>query len=338
MTGTQDPAGDYRRQYAGVRALVLGATGFIGRWVARCLTAAGADLALTVRDTTLASEVFDAYDVRGTAHPLDLGDSTEVRHLVQRVRPAITFNLAGYGVARHEQDEQEARRINAQLIATLCEAVAALGPGGWPGQALVHAGTAMEYGTTAGDLAELTTPHPTTLYGRSKLQGTLNLQRCCRLTGVKGLTARLFAVYGPGEAPERLLPTLIRAARSGDVVPLTAGLHRRDFVYVEDAADGMLRLGLSPDRSGEPVNVATGVLTSIRDFARTAAAVLGVAETTLRFGALPTREEEMYHDAVTNDRLRRLTGWTPRMSIADGVTRTASFLQGLEARAARRER
>jgi nucleoside-diphosphate-sugar epimerase len=52
--------------YAGVRVLVFGATGFIGRWVARLLTEAGADLWLGVRDTERAGEVLEPYGIKGS--------------------------------------------------------------------------------------------------------------------------------------------------------------------------------------------------------------------------------------------------------------------------------
>jgi nucleoside-diphosphate-sugar epimerase len=67
------------------------------------------------------------------------------------------------------------------------------------------------------------------------------------------------------------------------------------------------------------------VLTSIREFTETAAAVLGVERVRLDFGALPTRPEEMHHDRVATDRLVRLTGWRPNTPIAEGVQRTRSF-------------
>jgi GDP-4-dehydro-6-deoxy-D-mannose reductase len=131
--------------------------------------------------------------------------------------------------------------------------------------------------------------------------------------------ARLFAVYGPGEHDGRLLPSLQRLARTGGRIGLTAGHQRRDFTYVEDAVEGLLRLAVSPVPPGTVVNVATGTLTSVRDFALTAAALLRLDPAALDFGALPTRPEEMVHDVVDVTRLEALTGWRPRTSVADGL-------------------
>jgi nucleoside-diphosphate-sugar epimerase len=303
----------------------LGGAGFIGRWVARRLSAYGAILTLPVLSTAAAQSVFSFYGVQGEAVQVDLSQPGAIRDLLASVRPAITFNLAGYGVNRSERDETMAYEINANLIDGLCEAVLPVKDGHWPGQDIVHVGSALEYGAIGGDLAETSVPNPTTLYGRSKLAGTLRLAQHCRTQAIKGLTARLFTVYGPGEYAGRLMPSLLEAARSGEALPLTAGTQKRDFTYVEDVAEGLLRLGLATADPGEAVNLATGRLTTVKRFAETAARILGIQRAQLHFGALPTRVEEMEHSEVAIGRLRRLTSWTPEAAIAEGIRRTAEF-------------
>lgn len=327
MAESRAPAQDYSRDYLGVRTVVFGATGFIGRWVARTLSAAGAKLTLPVRDQSAARDVFDVYEVAGEVQELDARDDDGLRALLHHVGPAIVFNLVGYGVDRRENVAECAYKINADLIANVCAAMAEIAVPAWKGQSVIHVGTAMEYGATGGDLSESGPTQPTTLYGRSKLAGTRAVLQCCRHYHLKGLTARLFAVYGPGESRDRLLPSLVDAASTYNQIPLTAGRHERDFVYVEDVAEGLLRLGLTSVQSGEPVNVATGRLSSIRAFTQIAAGVLGIPDHRLEFGVLPTRPEEMRHGPVTIERLRSLTEWKPPTTIVEGVRKTMAFEQ-----------
>ncbi|MGB7208308.1 MAG: NAD-dependent epimerase/dehydratase [Pyrinomonadaceae bacterium] len=315
----------YRDEYSGVRAMVLGSTGFIGRWVARGLCDAGAKVFLPVRDVSAAKEVFDEYDIDGDIFQLDLLDEQSVRSLFREISPTVTFNLAGYGVDRAEQNEELAYQTNVDLIETVCSAISEIRDHRWAGLNIVNVGSAMEYGLAGGDLSEDSLVRPTTLYGKSKLAGTNALTDCCRRFGLKGVTARLFSVYGPGESRQRLLPTLVHAAQNVVPIPLTPGLHRRDFVYVEDVAEGLLRLGLKPAVPGEVVNLATGVLNSIRTFAETAAGTLGISPERLRFGSLSTRSEEMNHEPVNIERLRSFTGWVPNTMIASGIRKTLQF-------------
>jgi nucleoside-diphosphate-sugar epimerase len=108
-----------------------------------------------------------------------------------------------------------------------------------------------------------------------------------------------------------------------ETLNLTAGTQSRDFTYVEDVAEGLLRLGLGTKiEPGAVVNLATGELTSVRTFIAVAAAILKLPSANLRFGALATRPEEMQHDAISIERLRGLTGWTPSTKIEAGIRKT----------------
>jgi len=229
--------------------MVLGATGFIGRWVARLLSEAGADLILPVRDLNRAKRIFEDYSVRGRSVEIDLTEEG-IAELLAESRPDITFNLVGYGIDRNETDEASARKINAYFVEELCSAVSGLPPTDWGGLRLVHAGTAMEYGAAKGDLNEDTECLPTTLYGNSKLEGTLRLTGICNEGAISAVVCRLFAVYGPGEHPNRLVPMLLGAAQNKGPIKFTKGAHKRDFCYVGDVAEGLMRVGASKARSG----------------------------------------------------------------------------------------
>ncbi len=309
------------------RVFVLGASGFIGRWVSRLVCQIGARPCLIVRDSESARRVFSDYEISGEIIEADLLRLDSVGELIAKIRPDAVFNLAGYGVDRSERDEEAAYRINADLVEAICKAMALNPNPDWPGQQIVHVGSALEYGEIGGNLAEDSAPNPTTLYGQSKLMGTNLLSQFCRKLGVKGITARLFTVYGPGEHDGRLFPSLLKAAASGETLPLTVGEQKRDFTYVEDVAEGLLRLAVSELQPGEIVNLATGRLTTVRNFVETAASALNIPENKLQFGLIPTRSEEMQHDNVTVDLLRRTISWIPPTGIAEGIQRTKNFEQ-----------
>ncbi len=320
-----EPTSGQTKPYIDAPVVVLGASGFIGRWVALHLARIGARVHAPVRDVARTSELFSSYAIDAVVERIDLSAFSTVGEFLRRARPAVVFNLAGYGVDRTERDEKTAFRINARLVRTLVLELADADGPAWPGQRLVHVGSALEYGTAKGDLAEDTRASPTTLYGRSKLAGTLLLQRAAERTGVRALTARLFTVYGPGEHVNRLLPSLIGCAEDGRPLDLTRGDQERDFTYVEDVAEGLLRLALSGAEPGAVVNLATGIITPVREFVQIAAEVLEIPSEHLRFGALATRSEEMSHRPVAITRLRRLTGWAPSTGIREGISRTAAF-------------
>jgi nucleoside-diphosphate-sugar epimerase len=312
--------------YVGIPALVLGASGFIGAWTVRALHAAGADVTAVIRDRARAGRALGELASHVRLAVADLTSPATIDQLLDSA--AVVFNLAGYGVDRRERDPDCQHALNTELAAHVAARLAEREHGGWQGLQLVHAGSALEYGRLEGVLSESRAPQPTTDYGRAKLQGTRAVEARCAASGLRAVVARLFTVYGPGEHSDRLLPALLRAAQSGGPLDLTSGRQARNFTYVEDVADGLLRLGVSAALPGTVVNLAGPRLHTVREFAETAAAVLGMKPAQLRFGALPDREDEMWHGDVDVARLRALTSWIPATSIADGIRRTREMSHG----------
>ena len=312
--------------YRDLPVAVVGAAGFIGRWVARLLSFCGAAVHLTVRDAGPAAPIFREYGVSGEISEVDLLDRREIDSFLKKARPAITFNLAGYGVDRAEHDAHLAYRLNTEFPAILAAAIARQCPI-HRGPRLVHVGSGIEYGRSACELQETTIPTaPDTLYARTKLAGSMALQRFCVEHGFSALTVRLFTVYGPGEHAGRLLPSLLEAARRGNDFLLSVGNQQRDFAYVEDVAEGLLRLGAAPATPSHTIiNLATGRMATVRQFAESAADILGIPPANLKFGALPVRFDEMNYTSVSIERLRAITGWAPKTNPAEGIAATARF-------------
>lgn len=314
--------------------VILGASGFIGRWLSRGLSQNGANVFLFVRDKLVAKTVFEQYGINGAVFELDLiEDANSLLGIFQTISPDVVFNLAGYGVNPSQRDNDIAYKINADLVQTVCIAMAAAKNNNWGGQDVVHVGSALEYGKDTGDLSEALVCIPTTLYGKSKLLGTQRLTTYCEQNGLKGVTVRLFSVYGPGEHSSRLLPLLINAAKD-QLLPLTEGGQKRDYTYIDDVVEGLLRIGAARKseivNNGGIINLASGQLNSVRSFVETAASVLTIDSKNLQFGKIPVRNEEMQHLPVTNFRLQQQTDWLPSVSIAEGISRCIKFLKSLE--------
>jgi nucleoside-diphosphate-sugar epimerase len=314
---------DIGSAYRGSRALVLGAGGFIGRWVARGLTRSQARLAVAVRDPAAFERIAGRWNITADVFSLSALDELSVAGVVRDADPDIVFNLVGYGVDREESDSELMWRINRDFVRHAALALAQSPTS--RERRFVHVGSALEYGLLEGVAMEERDAEPHTPYGKSKLEGTNALGDVARETGLQAVTARAFTVFGPGEHPGRLLPTLRRAAIDGTPVRLSSGAQRRDFCYVEDVAEGLLRLGVSTARPGEVVNLATGRLIPVREFAETAARVLGLQPEQLNFGAESIRNDEMRITGVDVRRLEAWTGWTPPKDLETALRRAADF-------------
>lgn len=284
-------------------------------------------MTVLVRDPDAFARIATPWGITARLMAVTALNADSVTHLLREAAPDIVFNLIGYGVDRDETEPDLMWGINRDLVRQASLAMAhSPHAGTWSqGKRFIHMGSALEYGLIEGVATEDGATEPHTLYGRSKLAGTVALRDVARETGLRAITARAFTVFGPGEHQGRLLPTIRRAAQTGSTVRLSAGLQRRDFCYVEDIAEGMLRLGLAALAPGEVVNLASGRMTRVRDFAETAARILGLPPERLQFGAEPIRADEMRISGVDVRRLEACTGWTLPPDVAKALRRAVEF-------------
>ncbi|MCK6504080.1 NAD(P)-dependent oxidoreductase [Myxococcota bacterium] len=278
-----------------MNVLLLGGSGFIGRHLRSALPAARAP----------------------ARSDLDLADPAAVRASLRALRPDLVFNLAAAGVHPSDRAPSRLRAINEGLPRLLAEELA-------EGAVLVHAGSAAELGAGADADEGVACEGAAGPYGQSKRAGTRAVLEVAAARGQRAVVARLFSVYGPGEAPHRLLPQLQAAARETSrwPLPLTEGHQRRDLTYVGDVVQGLLALARAAPAGGTLVNLATGRNTPVRELVERAAALLGLPAGALAFGALPERPDEPAHGAVPVARLRALVGWAPPTGLEEGLRRT----------------
>jgi nucleoside-diphosphate-sugar epimerase len=120
---------------------------------------------------------------------------------------------------------------------------------------------------------ELTNMYMTTPYQITKMLGELYCNYFYKVQGVPTVKARFFNSFGPGEVPgqyRNVIPNFIFWAKQGLSLPITGtGEETRDFTYVGDIVDGLLRMGFFKDAIGEEMNLAAGREIKIKDLAAT---------------------------------------------------------------------
>jgi nucleoside-diphosphate-sugar epimerase len=291
------------------------------------LLAVGAEVICVVRGTT-----------RSLAHGCrvidggDLAQAGALSRLIAELQPAVLFQMAGYGVAKDERDPDRSLRLNVALVAEALAALTRCRVGSdWRGVRLVQPGSALEIGPGAGAVDEATGGQPHTDYGRHKAAATAAVARATRAGDVAGVTARLFTVFGTGERPGRLLPMLWSRRHDREPIELSSGAQRRDFVYLDDVAFGLVELAATADPAALTagrapfdqtcLHLASGRLTSVREFVTVAAKTFGIDAQRLQFGARPQLPEELFHGPVANGRLRAALGWVPSADLQDGLER-----------------
>lgn len=298
--------------------LVTGATGFIGSVLARRIAAGGARVVCPVRAESARMARLDGIPGVDVVALACFGVA-ELRPVFARVRPDVVVHLAAYGVAPVECDPEAMLDGNAGLTARLLIAAGAAPP-----RRFVHAGSCSEYAPAQAPhrIAETHPLAPASLYGAAKAGAYLVGTALAAQLGIPFVTARLFGVYGAGEAPHRLIPHIAWHLRHGRTPELTPGGQARDLTHVDDVVEALM-VAATAERleAGRAYNVCSGEPVLVRDVAAATARLLGCPGADLGLGRRPYRDDEPMWMVGDGARFREATGWAPRIGLEEGIGR-----------------
>lgn len=293
-----------------LKVLVTGASGFIGRRCLERLIAAGLEVHAVTSPS--GSVVTDSPGVDW--HRVDLLDVHQCDSLVAQTEPHYLLHAAWIATPGVFWTSPENLAWLAST-ATLVRSFYARG-----GVRAVGVGTCAEYEWGEEDCRERSTPlRPSTAYGQCKLAACLAFEAAAVSHSRGWAWARLFFPYGPGEPPKRLIPAVIDAMLRGAPIDCTEGRQVRDFVFVDDIADALVRLLLH--EANGVFNVGSGKGRSLRDIVALLGERIGGLDL-VRFGARTAPPDDPARVVADVGRLQNELGWKPACSIEAGLDRT----------------
>ncbi len=291
---------------------MTGGAGFIGSHVVDRLIAAGHE-----------PRIFDLVPSRHhDAVDTVLGDLTDAEAAVSAVRgcEAIMHLAAMADVNEVVADPARTDRVNTHGTFTLLEAARAEGIGRF-----LFASTVWAYGnSTSLEPHDEDTPLelPPHFYTATKLAGEMYCRSYEVLYGVSSTILRFGIPYGPRARPAAVVPAFIARAQAGTPLTISGdGSQSRQFVYVEDLAEGVVA-ALAPAAAGRIYNLVGEESVSIRQIADTVCAL--VATVPIEHG--PERPADLRVGHVSGARAAAELGWRAETSFADGVRRYVEWL------------
>ena len=292
------------------RAIVTGATGFIGRNTLEPLHQLGFEVHVLGRQRPEAPDV--------TFHACDVLDTCAAAAAVRSISASHLLHLA-WNV---EPGKFWATPLNLDWVSASLGLLRAFTEAG--GTRAVLAGTCAEY--RWGDnlpLDELRSElAPGTLYGVAKDALRRIASAYADQTGLSLAWGRIFFMYGPEEKPGRLVSDAITSLKARRPFPTTDGTQRRDFMHVADVGRAFVEL-LASDVRG-PVNIATGEAVRVRDVLETIVRHAGGAEL-LKLGERPRPADDPELIVALAQRLHNEVGFVPRYSLEEGVADTIKW-------------
>ncbi len=302
--------------------LVLGASGFVGANLFRMLFEARSD----VYGTTSPGPAWRLDGVpREQVVETDLLVDSNLRDLLEQVKPRTVMNCVAYGAYSFERDVELIYRTNLNLTARILEELAQRGI-----RCYVHAGSSSEYGAQAAAPREDSPAAPNSHYAASKAAAAGVIHFMGKERGVPAVNLRLYSVYGPLEDSSRLIPTLVAKSAAGELPPFVRPEISRDFVYIDDACRAFVAAanGLTTEHFGESFNVGTGTCTTLGEVAETTRRTFGI-EALPEF-THPDRDWDVGNWFADPAKARDVLGFEAAVSFEDGLRATRAWFDSLD--------
>lgn len=294
--------------------IVTGADGFLGAAVVRRALAQRQAVHAVVRSATRLRRL-DTSLPGLSIHEIEL-DTPDAGERLSALGRAPIIDLSGAPPQALEDGVPLAREnINCALNA--------ISAASRTGARIVLAGSSREYGDVAGRIAETQVPQPNTAYGAGKYAVTELALGLARAGKLDPIVLRPFIVYGPGQGGGMFVPVLARRCACGERFDMTGGEQRRDFLFIDDAADAFLAAAaVTTPAVARVINIGSGVATRLLDVAQMLAATFD-ATGLLNVGAIPYRKSESMEFVPDVELAERALDWRSRTSLRDGLHRVA---------------
>jgi UDP-glucose 4-epimerase len=163
-------------------------------------------------------------------------------------------------------------------------------------------------------------------YSVSKYSAEMFCDLLYKLYGYPIVTLRLFNLYGEYDISSRIIPDSIIACLMRKELKLTSGKQTRDFNYVKDVIEGILKASDVKKAIGETINIGSGKEYSIRFLVEKIIELMG-NPIKPSFGAFSYRKNEVWRMRCDNSKARRILNYKPKFSLEEGLKKTIEWYE-----------
>jgi UDP-glucose 4-epimerase len=291
-----------------MKYLITGGLGFVGNELSRQLMHQGHHVVIVDNRNRVAPSVDDLAKV--VVREIDITDAKATTAAFLDEKPDRVVHLAAiHYIPECNSDPVRTLQVNVAGTQSVLSACAAAEV-----RQVTVASSGAVYADSPGPLSEDMTEQLAALFHRQY--------------GIPTVAFRLFNVFGPRETNPHIIPEVISQLRNGDVLKLGNVEPRRDFIFTEDAAEGIIRLGNIAGEKFIISNLASGNHVSMRDLIGMIGGIL-CRNIVIETDASRFRKADKMVQVANLDRLVALIGWRPQVDLQKGLEKLLRF-EGLK--------
>mgnify|MGYP002149982561 CR=1 FL=1 len=299
----------------GNHLLVVGGTGFIGRWV----IIKGLEHGYKVTSLSRRAPAKNDCLKEVTYLHADVSSRNDVKAILRRGKFTHVVNLCG--AIDHSRFDSGGRVIIDSHFSGLLNLIECLNR--LDLKCFIQIGSSDEYGDAQAPQNEGAHCKPISCYSFAKLAANDFLQMLNRVEDFPVIIVRLFLVFGPYQKPNRFLPHIISSCLKDEEFSVTSGEQLRDFCYVEDIVNGIFMALESSNCFGEIINMGSGNSVSIKSIVFRVVDMVRLG--CPRLGSVPYREGENMNLVADISKANRLLKWEPNNNFYEDLQKTITY-------------
>jgi UDP-glucose 4-epimerase len=315
--------------FRGAKVLITGGLGFLGSNLAIPLVEAGADVTLVdAMIPEYGGNLFNIEPIRGRV-TLNFGDVCDRHAMDWLVRDQdYVFHLAGQvSHVLSLTNPYPDLEYNIKGTVVLMEALRRNNPKA----RVVFTGTRGQYGSAVTlPVGEEAPTNPRGIYEISNLTAEKIIQVYTRIHGIPSVLLRLTNIYGPRAQMRHshycVVNWFVRLALDNQTIPIFGdGQIKRDFLYVDDCVDALLRCAVSDAVNGEILNVGIDQPATFLELVKSLVEVAGSGRWEFAPFSAERKAQEPGDFFSDTRKIRRLVGWVPATPLVEGLRATVEF-------------
>lgn len=300
-----------------MKIIVTGATGFVGVNLVACLEKNGHQVMAIVREK---KADFTAFSPNVVVCEIPM----ERYHIYRPVKEQydIFIHLAWAGTSGESRADYDMQIKNIQYS---CDAVKLAHRFGC--KRFIYAGSIMEY--DAESLLhsnEGICPPKTYIYNTAKLSAGLMAKSLAYEYGMEYCSYIISNVFGPGEHSERFINSMVRRMIANEIIQLTHGRQKYDFIYIDDAVNAMMIVALSGINQYS-YYIGNETVETLKTYVERMKKVIG-SNSELEYGRIPLLMKTLDYSEFDTSRMKKEFGWSPQVNFETGIQKLVEFEKG----------
>lgn len=298
--------------------LITGASGFIGSNLARKLVKSKNQISVIYRKQSnlwRIKDIISDLDV----HMVDLDNFNALKQKIKKIKPDIVYHFATYGVYPSQTSITTMIKTNITCTINLMHVLNDYGTL----DKFVNLGSSFEYGPKTNAIKENQCVNPVSPYSITKVSQTQFAKYYATKYNFSIVTLRLFYPYGMYEQPGRLISDIMSATIQNKILSLSSPYPRRDFIFIDDVINALLKVTKTPKINGEIFNIGGGREYSVGEIVNLVQKITH-KDIQISYDDKNQRDfDKLGGRGFTNlEKTKKILNWKPTHSIKQGLAKT----------------